>query len=132
MPETQHYSEIEELNKGYVYTNIANNKIHIEEEIAKDYFTLYTAERDKTYKDIDLDSCHTKRQRETTRLNPVFINIFLGNSKGSKLKDKLKQGVAKITDHIPLNGVVHLERVGTVQDPLKYIKTLRSPKHSKN
>ena len=93
MPETQHYSEIEELNKGYVYTNIANNKIHIEEEIARDYFTLYTAERDKTYKDIDLISCHTKRQRETTRLNPVFINIFLDNSKGSKLKDKLKKDV---------------------------------------
>ena len=124
MPETQHYSEIEELNKGYVYTNIANNKIHIEEEIAKDYFTLYTAERDKTYKDIDLISCHTKRQRETTRLNPVFINIFLDISKGSKLKDKLKQDIAKITDHIPLNGVVHLERVGTIEDPVEVYKDL--------
>jgi len=29
MPETQHYAENEELNKGYVYTNIANNKIRI-------------------------------------------------------------------------------------------------------
>ncbi|HHT9129783.1 MAG TPA: DEAD/DEAH box helicase, partial [Candidatus Brocadiaceae bacterium] len=124
MPETQHYAEIEELNKGYVYTNIANNKIHIEEDIAKDYFTLYTAERDKTYKDIDLLSCHTKRQRETTRLNPVFINIFLDVSKGSKLKDKLKLDVVKSTDHIPLDGVMHLERVGTVQDPVEVYKDL--------
>src|SRR3989304_777822 len=124
MPETQHYAAIAELNRGYVYTNIANNKIHIEEEIGKEFLTLYTAERDKTYKDIDLVSCHTKRQRETTRLNPTFINIFLDISKSSKLKDKLKQDVVKITDHIPLDGIMHLERVGTVEDPVEVYKDL--------
>jgi len=119
MPETQHYTETTELNKGYVYTNIANNKIHIEEEIAKDYFTLYTAERDKIYRDIDLVSCHTKRQRETTRLNPVFVNIFLDKSKMSKLKGKLKLDIVRITDNIPIDGVIHLEKTGTVQDPVE-------------
>ena len=124
MPETQHYAEIEDLNKGYVYTNIANNKIHIEEEVAKDYFTLYTAERDKTYRDIDLVSCHTKRQRETTRFSPVFVNIFLDKSKVSKLKGKIDMNVTKITDSIPINGVIHLEKAGTVQDPVEVYKNI--------
>ena len=76
MPEIQRYN-IEELDKGYVYTNIANNNIKIEEEIARDYFTIYTSRRKEDYKNVDLVSYHLLRQRETTRLSPSFINSFL-------------------------------------------------------
>ncbi len=119
MPETQHYPGIESLNKGYVYTNIANNRIQIEEDLAKGYYTIYTSERRKSYKDINLLSCHSKRQRETTRLRPSYITLFLDEAKRSKLKSKLNFRVSKITDHIPVDGVLHIEKVGSVHDPVE-------------
>lgn len=118
MPEIMHYG-VEDLDRGYVYTNIANNNIKIEEELARDYFTIFTSKRKKTYKPIDLISYHILRQRETTRLAPSFINIFLKYSKSTGIKDKINTKVSKITDHIPVNGVIHLEKVGTVSEPVE-------------
>lgn len=118
MPEIMRYN-IEELDKGYVYTNIANNNIKIEEELARDYFTIYTSRRNETYKPIDLVSYHILRQRETTRLAPSFITLFLKHSKKLSLKNKISTKVVKITDHIPIDGVIHLERVGTVAEPVE-------------
>jgi type III restriction enzyme len=118
MPEIMHY-QIEELDKGYVYTNIANNNIKIEEELARDYFTIYTSRRNNNYNNIDLVSYHTFRQRETTRLAPSFINMFLKHSKELKLAKKINTKVSRITDHIPIDGVIHLERVGSVSEPVE-------------
>ena len=118
MPEIMHYG-IEDLDRGYVYTNIANNNIKIEEELARDYFTIYTSKRNETYKPIDLVSYHIMRQRETTRLAPSFINIFLKHAKFNSLKSKINVKVSKITDHIPIDGVIHLEKVGTVSEPVE-------------
>jgi type III restriction enzyme len=118
MPEIMHYG-IEDLDRGYVYTNIANNNIKIEEELARDYFTIYTSKRSETYKPIDLVSYHIMRQRETTRLAPSFINIFLKHTKSNSLKSKINVKVLKITDHIPIDGVIHLEKVGTVSEPVE-------------
>ena len=123
MPEIIRYN-IEELDKGYVYTNIANNKIQIEEELAKDYFTIYTSRRKDTYKPINLISFHIKRQRETTRLDPSFIQSFLKNAKELDLKNSLNLNVVKVTDHIPIDGVIHLENIGTSSDPVKVYKNL--------
>lgn len=123
MPELRHYKN-EILNKGYVYTNIANTKINIAEEIAKDYFTIYTSERVKNYKNIDLVSYHIKRQRETTRLAPSFINMFLENSKSHKLKDKLDLKLTKVTDHIPIDATLHLENYRTAQAPVEVLKDI--------
>ena len=81
MPEIQRY-DIEDLDKGYVYTNIANNNIKIEEELARDYFTIYTSRRNENYKNIDLVSYHIMRQRETTRLAPSFITYVFKTCKG--------------------------------------------------
>ena len=118
MPEIMRY-DIEELDKGYVYTNIANNNIKIEEELARDYFTIYTSRRNKNYKNIDIVSSHIVRQRETTRLDPSFINMFLSHSNKFSLAKKLDKKVTNITDHIPIDGTIHLENVGTNTDPVE-------------
>src|SRR3989304_3136378 len=118
MPEIMHYG-IEQLDRGYVYTNIANNNIKIEEELARDYYTIYTSKRTETYKPIDIVSYHIIRQRETTRLDPSFITIFLKHAKKNSLKNKINTKVSKITDHIPIDGIIHLENVGTVSDPFE-------------
>lgn len=123
MPEIMRYN-IEELDKGYVYTNIANNKIQIEEELAKDYFTIYTSKRKDTYEPINLISYHIKRQRETTRLDPSFIQTFLKNAKKLDLRNSLNLNVTKVTDHIPIDGVIHMENIGTSSDPVKVYKNL--------
>ena len=116
MPETQHYQKAEELNKGYVYTNVANNKIIIEEEQAKGFYTVHTSRRIKTYKAINLLSCHSKRQRETTRLNPLFVRLFLSAAKKNALKKKLDLRKTSISDQIPVDGTIHLERMGAIHD----------------
>lgn len=118
MPEIMRYG-IEELDKGYVYTNISNNNIKIEEELARNYFTIYTSKRTETYKPIDIISYHIMRQREPTRLAPSFINIFLKHAKKNSLKNKINTKVSKITDNIPIDGIIHLENVGTVSEPVE-------------
>lgn len=129
MPEIMRYN-IEELDKGYVYTNIANNNIKIEEELARDYFTIYTSRRNESYKNIDLVSYHILRQRETTRLDPSFINSFLNHAKEFKLAKKLDTKVSKITDHIPLDGIIHVENVGTANEPVEVYKDISLAKNA--
>ncbi len=118
MPEITHYNN-SILNKGYVYTNISNNKIKIEEDLAKDYFTLYTGKRDPSYKDIDLESFHIKRQRETTRLAPSFIQVFISACHELDLISKIDLKVTKITDHIPVDGIIHTRNIGTAFEPVE-------------
>jgi len=72
-PDKGHY-ENEILNYGYVYTNLDN--IEIQEDIAKDYITIYTGKRRFDPK-LSLLSCYPKRHREKTRLSPLFIDIFV-------------------------------------------------------
>lgn len=129
MPEIQHY-DIEELDKGYVYTNIANNNIKIEEELARDYFTIYTSRRNESYSNIDIVSYHLLRQRETTRLDPSFINSFLMHAKEFKLAKKIDTKVSKITDHIPLDGIIHVENVGTANEPVEIYKDISLAKNT--
>lgn len=123
MPEIMRYN-IEELDKGYVYTNLGNNKIKIEEELARDYFTIYTSRRAESYTPIGLSSYHIIRQREITRLAPSFITIFLKQAKKLNLAKNLDRKVSKVTDHIPIDGVIHLEKVGTVMEPVEVYKNL--------
>ncbi len=94
-PNKGHYLN-NELNNGYVYTNLSDIKIN--EDIAKNYLTLFTGKLNKKFKNINLESVHTKRQREKTRLNTKFVEIFLEQafkySLGSKIKLK-NQNVKK-------------------------------------
>jgi len=85
-PDKGHY-ENEILNYGYVYTNLDN--IEIQEDIAKDYITIYTSKRRADYKPINLLSCYPKRHREKTRLSPLFIEIFLKQTKEYDLKKQI-------------------------------------------
>lgn len=81
-----HYKN-ETLNYAYAFTNLED--IEIREDIAKDYISVYTSERKKVYKPINLSSCHSERHREKTRLASFFINIFLDEARKYKLKKKI-------------------------------------------
>jgi type III restriction enzyme len=129
MPEQKHYKN-EELNKGYVYTNVANNKIKIEETLARNYFTIYTSKRKKTYQAVDLVSYHTKRARETTRLSPSFIDIFLDLSEKADLKKKVNIKFKSIIDHIPLDATLHIEHYKTANEPIGVYEKLSLAKNT--
>ena len=94
MPELKHYKNHTTLNYAYVYTNIED--ISIQEDIAPDYITAFSSERIKKYKLINLTSCYSKRYRETTRLSPEFIRIFLKITKHKKLKDQIKMKMTQL------------------------------------
>ncbi|MEW6557270.1 MAG: DEAD/DEAH box helicase family protein [Elusimicrobiota bacterium] len=85
-PDEGHYKN-EILNYSYVYTNL--DDIEIQEDIAKDYISVFTSRSKDNYKPINLLSYHSKRQREKTRLDPRFIEIFLKEAKKYKLKEKI-------------------------------------------
>jgi type III restriction enzyme len=91
-PDKGHYKN-ESLNYGYVYTNLDN--IEIQEDIAKDYITIYTSKRSFDPK-LTLLSCYPKRHREKTRLSPFFIEIFLEKAKEYGLKKNVDIKARKI------------------------------------
>ena len=84
-PDKGHYGN-EILNYSYVYTNLDN--IEIQEDIAKDYITIYTSKRRFDPK-LSLLSCYPKRHREKTRLSPFFQEIFLKQAKDYGLKKQI-------------------------------------------
>jgi len=84
-PDKGHY-ENEILNYGYIYTNLDN--IEIQEDIAKDYITIYTSKRSFNPK-LSLLSCYPKRHREKTRLSPLFQEMFLRQAKEYNLKKQI-------------------------------------------
>ena len=79
-----HYT-LENLNHSYIYTNLES--IELKEDQARDYLTIYTSNSNKN---IKLESYSRIRQREKTRLSPLFIKIFLEESRKHKLHKKLK------------------------------------------
>lgn len=91
-PDKGHY-ENEILNYGYVYTNLDN--IEIQEDIAKDYITIYTSKRSFDPK-LSLLSCYSKRHREKTRLSPFFTEIFLEKAREYNLKKNVDPKARKI------------------------------------
>ena len=115
MPELKYYSEEPELNKGYVFTNLAN--IVIAEEYAKDYITTYEAKRDdKIYKSIALPSIYLKRQRERTRLSGEFPKLFLKLAVENDLKKKVNLNPAKLISPIIADGkIVDIDKSGEIE-----------------
>ncbi|MDD5639049.1 MAG: DEAD/DEAH box helicase family protein, partial [Candidatus Pacebacteria bacterium] len=94
MPEPDKgYYQNEILNYGYVYTNLEH--VEIEQEVAKDYITIYTSTRIFDTK-LNLVSCYPKRHREKTRLSPFFIEIFLEEAKKYNLKNNVDPKARKI------------------------------------
>lgn len=114
MPELQYYNE-EDLNKGYVFTNLPN--IEITEDYAKDYVTVYEAKRDsKLYKDISLPSIFLKRQRERTRLSGKFGGIFMRVAEETKLQKKITAQPSRIVSPIIADGrIVNIDQLGEIE-----------------
>lgn len=114
MPELKYYPE-EELNKGFVFTNLPN--IEITEDYAKDYITINEAKRDeKLYKDIFLSSIYLKRQRERTRLSGEFVNIFMQASEDIGLEKKIIISPSKVVNPIIAEGrIVNVDQIGEIE-----------------
>ena len=114
MPELKYYNE-EDLNKGYVFTNLPN--IEITEDYAKDYVTVFEAKRDnKLYKEIALPSIFLKRQREKTRLSGKFATIFMKVAEEINLKKKITTTPSKVVSPIIADGkIIDIDKPGEIE-----------------
>ena len=114
MPELKYYNE-EDLNKGYVFTNLPN--IEITEDYAKDYVTVFEAKRDnKLYKEISLPSIFLKRQREKTRLSGKFATIFMKVAEEMNLKKKITATPSKVVSPIIADGkIIDIDKPGEIE-----------------
>ena len=85
MPEVKkgHYKD-DILNHSYIYTNLSD--ISLREDQAKDYLSIFSSFSNKS---IKLLSYSRLRQREKTRLSPLFIEVFLKESKKYNLAKKI-------------------------------------------
>ena len=115
MPELKYYSKEPELNKGFVFTNLA--KIEVTEEYAKDYVTQYEAKRDnKLYKRFTLPSIYLRRQRERTRLSGEFGKFFSAIAKSNGLQQKVNPKPSKIISPIIAEGkIVDIDKSGEIE-----------------
>lgn len=114
MPEFRHYDS-EELNKGYVFTNLGD--IKITEDVAKDYITIYEAKRrEDLYSNVDLNSIHLIRQREKTRLSGEFTKIFVDIAQKGGLHKKITVKPKALVTRIMVDGKIQiLDKVQTVE-----------------
>ena len=114
MPELAYYPE-EELNKGFVFTNLPD--IQITEDYAKDYITIYEAKRDeKLYKDISLSSIFLRRQRERTRLSGEFVIIFSRVAADMDLEKKITLTPSKLVNPVIADGrIVNIDKMGEIE-----------------
>jgi len=114
MPELKYYSH-DELNKGYVFTNLPN--ITITEDYAKDYVTIYEAKRDNIlYKEISLPSVYLKRQRERTRLSGEFSRIFIEVAEEMNLKKRITLRPSRVVSPIIADGrIVNIDKTGEIE-----------------
>jgi len=114
MPELKYYNE-DELNKGFVFTNLPN--IEITEDCAKDYITIYESKRDnQKYKNIELTSFYLKRQRQRTRLSGMFAKIFFDMAEKTNFKEKITLTPSKIVNPIIADGkIIDIDKVGEVE-----------------
>ena len=114
MPEFKHY-EAEELNKGYVFTNLAD--INITKKSQKDYITIYEVKEEKIYTAISiLILFYLIRQREKTRLSGEFTKIFLELTQKSGLAKKINLKPKSLVTKIMVDGKIQvLDKVQTVE-----------------
>ena len=109
------YYETPELNKGYVFTNLAD--ITLARDWVGDFVSIYTSFRDDTlYKEIKLRSLFLKRQRERNRLSGGFSKIFARPSITEPLKSKINKNPAKIIKPILSDGLIpNIDNVGEIE-----------------
>lgn len=85
-PEVGHYED-DSLNHAFIYTNLAD--ISINEDVAKGYISIHTSLRREIYSPIELSSVYRLRQREKTRLAPLFTTLFLQAAESYELDKKI-------------------------------------------
>ncbi len=114
MPGLKHY-KYEELNKGFVFTNLSN--IEITEDYAKDYVSIFESKRrNELYKPIKLYSISLRRQRERTRLSGEFVNIFIETAENIKLDKKINIKPSKITRPVIAEGrILNIDKTGQIE-----------------
>ena len=114
MPEFKHYKH-EELNRGYVFTNLSN--VIIEGDELKDYVTINESRRDeKRYSSISLRSISLDRARERTRLSGQFVKIFNEIAMLYHLKEKINTSPSKIADFIIADGRIrNVDQTGEIE-----------------
>jgi len=103
MPEHKHY-DIEDLNNGYIFTNLSDILIH--QDIADGYATIFHSKRKSIYDNINLKSYYKKRQREKTRLSPLFTKHFKNAAEELDLKNMISLDAGDITHGLISNGVI--------------------------
>ncbi|NQV36403.1 MAG: DEAD/DEAH box helicase family protein [Candidatus Marinimicrobia bacterium] len=104
MPDLKHY-ESDELNVGYIYTNLSDISIH--QDIADGYAIVFHSIRNNdAYEKINLLSCHSPRQRERTRLSPKFVMYFLNAADELDLKNKISIDIDQISNQLISDGIV--------------------------
>ncbi len=104
MPELKHYSN-DDLNVGYIYTNLSDISIH--QDIADGYAKVFHSKRNnEVYEEIELLSCHSVRHRETTRLTPNFVKLFLESANELDLKNQISIDIEQIANQLITDGIV--------------------------
>lgn len=88
MPEHKYYAD-EKLNQAYLYTSLPDIETRIEQSDMKGEIKPYRGIRIDSYKDINIDSYHTKRFREETRLSSDFVQMFIDTANELDLKTKV-------------------------------------------
>ena len=86
LPEVGYYDD-EILNHAYLYTS--HEEIKIDEDFRNNEVVLYNSQRKQDYKDIVLPSIYRKQQRDKTRLDPSFIDIFQQEAEKYNLKSRI-------------------------------------------
>lgn len=122
MPEQKHYDD-QELNVGYVFTSLSD--IQVAEDISREYITVYEGRRREDYKDINLESWHSKRFREETRLSSDFVPVFLDAAKELGTMQKIKKDHSIVDTKLIASGriddidkeVKTIEKAGTLDLP---------------
>ncbi len=114
MPQFRYYNN-EELNKAYVFTNL--DKIILEGDEARDYFTLLESKRDDSrYSEIKLRSQSVIRQRERTRLSGEFVKIFQDVASKMLIDQKLDLSPNTISDFIIAEGSIsNIDQLGQIE-----------------
>jgi len=125
MSELKHY-DVEDLNIGYIYTNLGDISIH--QDIADGYATIFHSRRKDIYQNIELTSCHSKRQRERTRLSPLFLKHFKEAADELDLKNMITKDIKDITQKLISDGIV--ETIDEEFDHLKPIEIDMFETHS--
>lgn len=122
MPEWHHYKE-KALNLGYVYTSLTD--IGITEDVAREYIAPLRSTRKSIYQNLDLESCHSKRFREETRLSADFVPVFFEAAEALGLKSKISTKHSLVDTKLIASGLIkdvdietkHIQKEGTLNLP---------------